>query len=119
MLGVSLMQTENKRLEALTEQIETYFDVRDPYIVPTFEPAVEEHVVDMFTVEGVHAKRARLNRWLDDLIYTAVIGDSQIASLLRPGDVFLMTLICRQGKWRVWHMSPPYEQIENDWDEEE
>jgi len=102
-------ERENIRLDNLTTEIESYFDTRDPYIVPTFEPQVERHIREMFELKTIHDNKATLQCLWNAKRYTAVVGEIKIAQLLKPGDIFLMAIIERQGKWRVWHMSPPYE----------
>ncbi|HMN68903.1 MAG TPA: hypothetical protein PKC28_10230 [Bdellovibrionales bacterium] len=97
------------RLDELTQKIENHFDGRDPFVVPRGEPQVEEHVMDMFEIRSIQDGRAQLQHVFNDRIYSVTIGDKEIASLLRPRDVFLMAIVRRRDSWRVWHMSAPYE----------
>jgi hypothetical protein len=105
---------ENDRLDQLTIEIENYFDPRDPFVVPPFEPQVERHIMDMFEVTEIAGRQAILRHFFNDKSYSVTIGEVKIADLIRPGDVFLAAIIQRLDQWRVWHMSPPYETIEID-----
>lgn len=102
---------KSDRINQLTNKIHAYFDVRDPYIVPRFEPQVDEHVMDMFEVMETNANVVKFKHLFNDKIYHAVIGELDIARLVRRRDVFLLALIRRKKNWRVWHMSPPYETV--------
>jgi hypothetical protein len=106
---------EQVRLQQLTEEIDAYFDLRDPWVIPRFEPHVEKHVMDMFEVRGIEKNMVEFKHLFNDRLYRAVIGEMKIAHLVRIGDVFLMALIKRPGTaWRVWHMSPPYESCDTE-----
>ena len=100
---------EVARLDRLTDEIYSYFDTRDPYVVPRREPPIEEHLMEMFSVIMRNGCKIVLNCLFNGKCYHATLGEERIARELRPGDVFHMTIIRRGKKWRVWHMSAPYE----------
>lgn len=99
---------KKSRIDQLTSQIQKVFDVRDPWIVPRSRPPFDKHVMDLFTVTSVVDEQVELRRFINDRVYVAELQEACVRRHVRRGDTFLMAVIRREGKWRVWHMSPPY-----------
>lgn len=93
----------------LSEEIDKKFGVLDAMEDPEEFSKYEDWIFEMFQVYKVHSKHIELKHLFEDEIFSPVVFDKEIHSLLSKDDTFLMQLGFKGGAWQVIYMSQPYD----------
>lgn len=107
------------RLEKLTTAIEKHYEKEPLDFVERLAASYEITITEMFELTSSNKKGWQITHLFDDTVFEPVHFPKTFAKTLCRGDVFLLTMGLREGKWVVIFMSPPYETVDMDEEFEE
>jgi len=92
----------------LEDEIYKRFGIEDASESPENLAQYEDFIFEMFQVHTIGSKHVKLMHLFEDEIFSPVVFDKELHSLLKLNQVFLMKLGFKNRKWHVIYMSPPY-----------
>lgn len=109
---------EEARVERLDFLIDQYYGTRDPELIEYLARDYEYETMAMIEVRHVLADAIVAEDFNDD-VYAPVVVPPDLRLCLAPGDVFLATLALKEGAWHVLYLSPRYDAIDGEFEDDE